>query len=56
MSEYKLDPSNALEVKTEARKLSFAPIVFHTARTLRDLGILKALDDAGSDGLPTETI
>ena len=48
MSEYKLDPFNALEAKTEAQKLSFAPIVFHTARTLRDLGILKALDDAGS--------
>lgn len=48
MSEYKLDPFNALEAKTEAQKLSFAPIVFHTARTLRDLGILKALDDAGN--------
>ncbi|MCG9543309.1 methyltransferase domain-containing protein [Vibrio sp. Isolate33] len=56
MSEYKLDPFNALEAKTEAQKLSFAPIVFHTARTLRDLGILKALDDAGSDGLPAETL
>ena len=56
MSEYKLDPFNALEAKTEAQKLSFAPIVFHTARTLRDLGILKALDDVGSDGLPAETI
>ena len=47
MSEYKLDPFNALEAKTEAQKLSFAPIVFHTARTLRDLGILQSLDDAG---------
>ncbi|WP_443088904.1 methyltransferase [Vibrio sp. M260118] len=31
--------------------LSFAPIVFHTARTLRDLGILAALDKAGEKGL-----
>ena len=56
MPEYTLDPFNALEAKTEAQKLSFAPIVFHTARTLGDLGILKALDDAGSDGLSAETI
>jgi len=44
------DPFNALEAKTEAQKLSFAPIVFHTARTLRDLGILAALDKAGEQG------
>lgn len=45
------DPFNALEAKTEAQKLSFAPIVFQTARTLRDLGILSALDKAGEQGL-----
>lgn len=45
------DPYNALEAKTEAQKLSFAPIVFHTARTLRDLGILAELDKAGAAGL-----
>lgn len=50
------DPFNALEAKTEAQKLSFAPIVFHTARTLRDLGILTALDDAGSEGLDAAAI
>lgn len=50
MLEQKQDPFNALEAKTEAQKLSFAPIVFHTARTLRDLGILSALDQAGVEG------
>ncbi|MEF1289584.1 class I SAM-dependent methyltransferase [Vibrio sp. M260118] len=45
------DPFNALEAKTQAQMLSFAPIVFHTARTLRDLGILAALDKAGEKGL-----
>lgn len=50
------DPFNALQAKTEAQKLSFAPIVFHTARTLRDLGILAALDQAGSEGLDAVTI
>ncbi|MEH0714466.1 class I SAM-dependent methyltransferase [Vibrio owensii] len=46
-----IDPFNAFEAKTEAQKLSFAPIVFHTARTLRELGILAALDSAGSKGM-----
>ncbi|NOH78750.1 class I SAM-dependent methyltransferase [Vibrio sp. RE86] len=50
------DPFNALEAKTEAQKLSFAPIVFHTARTLRDIGVLAALDKAGSQGLTAEQI
>jgi len=52
----KNDPFNALEAKTEAQKLSFAPIVFHTARTLRDLGILSALDKAGEKGLSAPEI
>lgn len=41
---------SALEAKSEAQKLAFAPIVFHTARTLRDLGVLAALDSAGEPG------
>lgn len=56
MSNFTKDPFNALEAKTEAQKLSFAPIVFHTARTLRDLGILKVLDDAGESGLDAVAI
>lgn len=51
VTQYKNDPFNALEAKTEAQKLSFAPIVFQTARTLRDLGILAALDKANDQGL-----
>lgn len=56
MSNFTKDPFNAFEAKTEAQKLSFAPIVFHTARTLRDLDILKALDGAGEAGLDASTI
>ncbi|MDG3087525.1 class I SAM-dependent methyltransferase [Vibrio hannami] len=56
MTQYKQDPFNAFEAKTEAQKLSFAPVVFHTARTLRDLNILEALDKAGSNGLSAEEI
>ncbi|PJC85787.1 SAM-dependent methyltransferase [Vibrio sp. HA2012] len=56
MSQYKEDPFNAFEAKTEAQKLSFAPVVFHTARTLRDLGILKELDTAGTAGISAEEL
>ncbi len=56
MMDHSFDPYNALEAKTAAQQLSFAPIVFHTARTLRDTGILAVLDQAGEAGLPPEQI
>lgn len=56
MSKNNIDPFNALEAKTEAQKLSFAPIAFHTARTLRDLHILAVLDKAGEEGLSASEI
>lgn len=51
MTDYSNDPFTALEAKTEAQKLVFSPITFHTARTLRDLGILAVLDKAKDTGL-----
>lgn len=51
MLNLKTDPYNALQAKTEAQKLAFAPIVFQTARTLRDLGVLATLEKAGKEGL-----
>ena len=53
---YHSDPYSALEAKTEAQKLAFSPIVFHTARTLRDLGILGALDQAKEQKLTASQI
>ncbi|MGF1762206.1 methyltransferase [Aliivibrio kagoshimensis] len=53
---YDKDPYSALEAKTQAQQLSFAPITFHTAKTLRDLGILALLDTAGSEGLSAEQL
>lgn len=50
------DPYSALEAKTQAQKLAFSPILFHTARTLRDLNILSTLDTAGVEGLPASLI
>ncbi|MCP5078715.1 MAG: SAM-dependent methyltransferase, partial [Psychromonas sp.] len=56
MTDFSNDPFTALEAKTEAQKLAFAPITFHTARTLRDLGILAVLDEAKSEGLDAKQI
>ncbi|MEI6897968.1 MAG: methyltransferase [Psychromonas sp.] len=56
MTDYSNDPFNALEAKTEAQKLAFSPITFHTARTLRDLGILAVLDNAPKTGLNAQQI
>lgn len=56
MSKQNIDPYNAFEAKTAAQELSFAPIVFQAARTLRDLGILAELDKAGEQGLSAPEI
>lgn len=48
---YDQDPYGAIAAKSEAQKLAFAPMVFHAAKTMRDLGILEALDKAGASGL-----
>ncbi|KJF82278.1 methyltransferase [Photobacterium angustum] len=56
MIDYSLDPFNALDAKTESQKLAFAPIVFQTAKSLRDLGILAALDEVKKDGLDAVAI
>lgn len=56
MTNYNQDPFSALEAKTEAQKLAFAPVIFHTARTLRDLGILTVLDKAKQTGLNAQQI
>ncbi|MCG3865888.1 MULTISPECIES: methyltransferase [unclassified Photobacterium] len=56
MTDYSVDPFNALDAKTEAQKLAFAPIVFQTAKSLRDLGILAALDEVKKDGLDAVAI
>jgi ubiquinone/menaquinone biosynthesis C-methylase UbiE len=40
----------------DAQKLAFAPLAFHAALALRDLGILAALAERGSEGLSAEQI
>jgi hypothetical protein len=53
---YQHDPLSALQAKEEAQRLAFAPIAFQTALSLRDLGILEVLEQAGDAGLPAPLI
>lgn len=50
------DKLSALQAKTEAQKIAFAPVMFQAARALRDLGILEALAAAGSEGEDSSAI
>lgn len=51
MSRYAEDTLTALQAKEQAQKLAFAPIAFQAAQSLRELGILAVLDEAGAAGL-----
>lgn len=51
MKWYQEDPLSAFEAKEEAQRLAFAPIAFQAALSLRDLGVLAVLDQAGEQGL-----
>jgi len=44
------------EALIDAQKLAFAPLAFHAALALRDLGILAQLAESGPDGLSAEQI
>jgi len=44
------DEKSALEAKSAAAELAFAPMMFQASRALRDLGILEALVEHGRDG------
>ncbi len=50
------DTRSAFEAQYEAQKIAFAPIIFQTARTLRDLGILKYLLKHYEEGRTLEQI
>lgn len=53
---YQHDPMSALEAKEAAQRLAFAPIAFQAALSLRDLGILAAVDASGAQGLTATEI
>jgi ubiquinone/menaquinone biosynthesis C-methylase UbiE len=53
---YEQDLLSALDAITEAQRIAFAPMLFQTARCLRDSGVLTYLDQQGSHGATLEEI
>jgi hypothetical protein len=49
--DYTIDKIRPIDAKFEAQKISFSPLLFQAVRALLDLGILKAVSDAGEEGL-----
>lgn len=56
MNFFKEDSKAVFEAKEYAQHIAFAPIVFQAARSLRNFGLLKIVEDAGKDGMLYEDI
>jgi len=50
------DTKTALEAQYEAQKITFAPIIFQVARSMRDLGILEILYKNDKNGISLDDI
>ena len=51
INKYKVDDLRAVDAKFEAQKIAFAPLAFQAIKTMINLGILKAIEDAGDEGI-----
>jgi hypothetical protein len=51
MNFYHEDKIRAVDAKFEAQKIAFAPLAFQAVKALLDLGLLRAANDAGDNGL-----
>ena len=56
MTDYYSDKMRAIDAKTKAQEIAFAPLAFQTVLALRNLGMLKSINDAGDAGLPAEAV
>lgn len=56
MNFYKRDTKRAFEAKSAAQRIAWAPFVFHSAKALRDLGILRFIEDQGKKGATIEEV
>jgi hypothetical protein len=51
MSFFSKDSMSAFDAKEAAQWIAFGPVIFQTARVLRNSGILKAIDESNAEGL-----
>ena len=56
MKFFKEDTKTAFEAISQAQQIAFAPIVFQATKALRDLGILKLVEDSGIEGVFLEDV
>ncbi len=56
MDFYRKDTRTALEAKGLAQYIAFGPVVFQVARVMRDSGILRIVEESGSNGITIEDI
>ncbi|MBR5915096.1 MAG: class I SAM-dependent methyltransferase [Spirochaetia bacterium] len=56
MTDYYSDKMRAIDAKTKAQEIAFAPLAFQTVLALRNLGMLKSINDAGDAGLSAEAV
>jgi len=56
MDYFKKDTRTALESIEDAQYISFAPILFQAARSLRNFGLLKIVEDAGKKGITLQSV
>jgi hypothetical protein len=54
--DYFSDTIPAIDAKFEAQKIGFSPLTFQAVRALLELGILRAVSDAGDAGLSREAM
>ena len=56
MNLFSTDTKTAFEAKGLAQFIAFGPVVFQVARILRNSGILKEIEESGTEGLTLEAI
>ena len=56
MTDYYSDKMRAIDAKTKAQEIAFAPLAFQTVLALRNLGMLQSINDSGDVGLTAEAV
>lgn len=56
MRNFGSDKLSALDAKFEAQKIAFGPIAFQAVRVMRDLGILKMVEESRKEGILSDDI
>ena len=56
MTDYYSDKMRAIDAKTKAQEIAFAPLAFQTVLALRNLGMLQSISDSGDAGLTADAV